>query len=116
MSKVTLKKPLIEALKKHLGVVTSACEVIGISRKTFYEWYREDAEFAEEVDDIKNIALDFAESKLHESIDNGSDTAIIFFLKTQGKNRGYIERTEQKIEINKPFVLEVSDEVNPKAE
>ena len=94
MSKVTLKKPLVECLKKHLGIVTNACEEVGIARKTFYEWYREDADFRAEVDDLKEVSLDFAESKLLESIDSGSDTAIIFYLKTKGKARGYVERQE----------------------
>ena len=28
------------------------------------------------------------------SINNGSDTATIFFLKTRGKSRGYIDKQE----------------------
>jgi hypothetical protein len=42
--------------------------------------------------------LDLAESKLIENINKNDDTAIIFYLKTKGKNRGYIERQEIDIE------------------
>lgn len=92
------KKQMIEALEKCLGVVTSACKSVGISRETHYRYLREDEEYNKAVKDIENIALDFAESKLHEQIKDGSTVATIFYLKTKGKNRGYIERTEHAIE------------------
>lgn len=88
------KKAIIEALEKSLGVVTTACKVVGIGRTQFYQWLKDDEEFAQEVDDIQNIALDFAESQLHKQIGDGSTAATIFYLKTKGKKRGYIERQE----------------------
>lgn len=41
-----------------------------------------------------DIALDFAESELFKQIKEGNITGVIFFLKTKGKKRGYIERSE----------------------
>jgi len=92
------KKAIINALEKSLGVVTTACKNVGIGRTIFYEWIKDDKSFAKEVNDIQNIALDFAESQLHKQIGDGSTIATIFYLKTKGKNRGYIER--QEIEHN----------------
>jgi len=88
------KKALLEALEKSLGVVTTACKKVGVGRTTYYEWYNTDKEFKESVDDLKNVALDFAESQLHKQIQDNSTAATIFFLKTQGKKRGYIEKQE----------------------
>jgi len=88
------KKAIIEALEKSLGVVTTACKIVGVGRTTFYEWLKEDEEFAKQVDDIQNIALDYAESQLHKQIGDGSTAATNFYLKTKGKKRGYIERQE----------------------
>ena len=88
------KKAILEALEKSLGVVTTACKKVGIGRTTFYEWMKEDEEFRNQVDDIQNIALDYAESQLHKQIGEGSTSATIFYLKTKGKSRGYIERQE----------------------
>ena len=88
------KKAIIEALQKSLGVVTTACKKVGVGRTTFYGWLQDDPEFAKEVDDIQNITLDFAESQLHKQIGKGNTTATIFYLKTKGKKRGYIERQE----------------------
>ena len=89
-----IKKGLIEALEKSLGVVTTACKQVGIGRTTFYNYYNEDKQFAKKVDDIENVALDFAESQLHKQIQDGSTAATIFLLKTRGKKRGYVERQE----------------------
>ena len=61
---------------------------------TFYNYYNEDKEFKALVDDISNMSLDFAESKLLEQIKDGSTAATIFYLKTKGKKRGYVERQE----------------------
>ena len=93
-----LKKELVVALKKHLGIVSSACEAIGISRTTYYKYYNEDETFRNEVNTIGDHTLDFVESKLFELISNGNVAATIFFMKTKGKRRGYIER--QGVERN----------------
>jgi hypothetical protein len=89
-----LKENLLKALEKTMGIVTSACKKAKVSRKTFYEYYKNDPAFKEQVDDVKEIALDFAESKLMQSISNGSDTATLFYLKCKGKSRGYVEKSE----------------------
>lgn len=88
------KKAILEALEKHLGIVTTACRTVGIGRTTFYGWLNEDKEFAKKVEDVQNIALDFAESQLHKQIGDGNTSATIFYLKTKGKGRGFVERQE----------------------
>lgn len=94
------KKAIIEALEKSLGVVTTACKKVGIGRTQYYNWLKDDEAFAKEVDDIQDIALDFAESQLHKQIGDGNTTATIFYLKTKGKKRGYIERVEQDVSLS----------------
>lgn len=94
------KKRLIEALMQSMGVVQQACIKVGVSRTTYYEYYNEDPEFKSAVDDCKNIALDFAESKLFKNIEAGREASIMFYLKTQGKARGYIERNDLEINMS----------------
>ena len=114
-----LKKNLIQAMENALGIVSTACEMADVSRNTYYRYYKEDEAFKKEIDDICNVALDFAESKLFSRIkgyehaedkvfnDNGTPmivptikhyppdpTSIIFYLKCKGKKRGYVEKTE----------------------
>jgi len=88
------KESLLAALEKALGVVTVACRSTDTPRSTYYKWLNEDLDFAASVVDIENVALDFAESQLHKQIRADSTTATIFYLKTKGKKRGYIERQE----------------------
>lgn len=115
----TIKKNLLENLELTLGVVTQAIKnTKGVSRTTFYDWTnkksdRYDKEFHIAVLDIENVALDFVESQLFQKIQgtkmavkdkNGEEhivfkkepdtTAVIFYLKTKGKSRGYVERQE----------------------
>lgn len=101
---------MIEALEKTLGVVTSACKLVGIDRTTHYDWYNGDENYKEAVDSIADIALDFVESQLHSRIKEGSDTATIFFLKCKGKKRGYVEK--QEIDLNSNVIKVITPEDN----
>ena len=90
----TLKRAMIEALEKSLGIVTSACKSVGINRSTHYDWLKIDEDYKAEVESIEDIAIDFAESQLHKQIKDGNPTSTIFYLKTKAKKRGYVERQE----------------------
>jgi len=110
MNKTELhKKAVIDALEKTLGVVTTACKQVGIGRTQFYEWLKTDEEFRKQVEDIQNVALDYAESQLHKQIGDGSTAATIFYLKTKGKNRGYVERQEIQHEGGEGLRIEIVD-------
>jgi hypothetical protein len=85
------KKRIIAALEKSLGVVTDACKSAKIARSTFYKYCEDDPDFAASVSEIQEVAIDFAESALYKQIKEGIPTSTIFYLKTKGKRRGYIE-------------------------
>jgi hypothetical protein len=104
------KKAMLDALEKSLGVVTSACKTVGIGRTTHYLWMQEDKEYKAAVDELSDVAIDFAESQLHKQIKEGNSTATIFFLKTKGKKRGYVERQEVDVSSGKLFQIEVLGE------
>ena len=91
---ITKKNDVLLALAQTRGMIYKACEVVGISAETYYRWLREDPEFADKAQTITELALDHVETKLQELIDKGNVNAIIFYLKTKGKKRGYIEKTE----------------------
>lgn len=88
------KKALLAALEQTLGVVTTACKNVGCRRETYYKYYNTDAKFKAKVDELNGVALDFVESQLFKQIKKGEASPTIFYLKTKGKNRGYVERME----------------------
>ncbi len=95
----TQKKAMLEALVNTLGVVTTACLKLGIARSTFYEWYDTDDIFKKSVDSVEDVGIDFAESHLFSQIKKDIPASTIFYLKTKGKKRGYIEKTEVDMNI-----------------
>lgn len=108
--KTDLKPKMIEALKKSYGNVSSSADAIGINPGTHYLWMKEDPEYRAEVEAIKERAIDHVESKLMERIDEGDTTATLFYLKTQGRKRGYVE-TERK-EINGKMDIDANVDVS----
>ena len=97
----TKKDNFLKALKNNLGNISQACKASKISRQTYYRWIDDDVEFEEKCKDVEESLLDLAESRLLEKIDKYDTTSIIFFLKTKGKKRGYVEK--QEFELQKPI-------------
>ena len=102
-----LKEQFIKAYAEQKGFISEVCKAIGISRQTFYRWKKSDKTFNEIVGDIEEGLIDFVESKLFNRIEKEDITAIIFFLKTKGKSRGYVERIEQLLQGDKFKPLKV---------
>ena len=108
------KKLLLKALQKSMGIVSKACEIAKLDRGTFYNYYNDDEQFKQDVDNMQEYVLDFAESKLLENIKDKKETSIIFYLKTKGRKRGYIEKQDVDIttkgkEVNIPLTHWVTD-------
>ena len=101
------KNNFLAALEKSLGIVTQAASKTGTSRDTVYRWIKDDKKFAKSIQSINEIVLDFAESALHKQINGGNPASTIFFLKTKGKCRGYVEKMEiaSTVEVTgRPFI------------
>ncbi len=96
----SIKKKMLKALKETLGIVSQACEMVGISRNTHYVWIKDDIQYKTEVDELLEFQMDFVESKLFENINNGDVPSTIFYLKTKAKTRGYIEKQEIDLTSN----------------
>lgn len=88
------KKMLIDSMENCHGIVSDACKSVGVSRVTYYEYYNKDPEFKKAIDEIENTVIDYVEGKLFKLIEKCDVAATLFYLKTKGKKRGYIEKTE----------------------
>ena len=76
------------------GFVTSAAKRLGCDPKTVYRYIERFPALKDVLAEAREVAIDHVESKLMGAIDDGNVTAMIFFLKTRGKSRGYVERSE----------------------
>lgn len=92
--KMKSKEKFLENFKLSLGNISISCEASGISRQTYYNWVKQDTTFAQECKDIEERNLDLAEMKLLNAIREGKTAELLFYLKTKGKKRGYVERQE----------------------
>ena len=90
------KEAMLDALKKTLGIVTSACQKADISRQTHYDWLKSDPIYKSRVDEIAEMAIDFVETKMFEGVNNNDSGLIKYYLSTKGKSRGYVERQENR--------------------
>ena len=104
-----LKGKMLIALEKHLNIVSSACKEVGINRDTHYDWLKKDKEYKRKVKEIDNVALDFAESALHQQIKKGNPLSTMFYLKCKAKKRGYIEQQEVKVTGNMKFTADFGE-------
>lgn len=118
-TKLDIKKTsFLTAFRKNLGNIGKSCEDIGIDRQTYYNWLAGNELFKKAIEEINESGIDFVESKLFELIDgaqyeavsnNGkvvtlkqapNTQSVLFFLKTKGKSRGYVEKLEIDHNIN----------------
>tara|TARA_R100000664_G_C2758520_1_gene147447 strand:+ start:3545 stop:3916 length:372 start_codon:yes stop_codon:yes gene_type:complete len=102
------KKRMLKALEVSYGVVSHALKAAKVGRTTFYDWLKSDAEFKQKVEECESIALDMAESQLYTQIESGNTVATIFYLKTKGKKRGYVERQELAGVEDQPVTFRVN--------
>jgi len=100
-----LLKKLVETHRNSLCNISLTCKKHGIIRNTFYEWMKQEEWFRNAIEENKEATVDFVESKLMKKISDEDTASIIFYLKTKGKTRGYIERIEQdqKTEVTIDF-------------
>lgn len=87
-------KQAIKAIQGSGGYVTVIAARLGCSRTHVYNLRDKYTSVAEALEDEREKQKDFAEGKLQEQIRDGNTTATIFYLKTQAKDRGYVERQE----------------------
>lgn len=101
--------------------VAKTCKAIGISRSTYYLWLEKDSDFEEQIEHLREQDLDDSEETLRILrrgipeldadgkfigwISRPDTTAVIFHLKTKGKQRGYVEKQEFDMTTKPPDII-----------
>ena len=98
------KKRFISAYGSRLCNVAATCEVVGISRNTFYRWCDEDDLFKKQINIELEKFKDTLETTMYSKAVVDKDTTMLIWLsKTKMKDRGYVEKVEQEVTVN-PFL------------
>jgi hypothetical protein len=87
---------IIEALKKHKGMVYLTAKAIGCSPNTIYNHAKKHPEVQDAIDEARQEMIDVAEVALHRACLEGEYWAVQFCLKTIGRKRGYVDRQEHE--------------------
>ena len=88
------KKDVVEAIQQYRGNISAMARAFQVSRQAIYDYISNKPDLKQMIQDERESMLDDAESEIYKQIRKGNTTALIFFLKTQGKQRGYVERNE----------------------
>lgn len=86
------KAILLQKLEANKGLIYAACRDMGICAREYYNLCEKDEEFRQAALEIIQRQVDHVESKLFDLIDKGDTTAIIYYLKSKAKDRGYGEK------------------------
>ncbi len=99
MEKEAVKKELIQRLRDFEALTLSeVCEIVGVKRWEIVQMAREDLSFADDLqaalDNARQAMMDTCERKMAEKISEGDNAVLMFFAKTQGRERGYGDRLD----------------------
>lgn len=84
----------VELFERNAGYIKAACRNCKVPRSTYYHWYNTVPAFRKAIDATLEGLVDDAEIALKKKIHEGDIRAIIFFLETKGRQRGYVKRSE----------------------
>ena len=100
--KPALKVAQIEkALIKCNGLITVAAKMLGVTHSAISHRIKKSERLQKVQEDIVEKMIDAAENTLHDKMHNEKNlTASIFYLKTKGKHRGYVEKHQNEISGN----------------
>lgn len=95
MKKKLKDSVIIDALTANGGWIAPAAKALGMRRTSLHRRIAASARLRTIVEDLREEHLDLAENKLLRAVQNSQPWAICFFLKCQGKNRGWIENRHE---------------------
>lgn len=96
---------VIAALRESQGYMSKAASLLGVTVQTVYNYRKRWASVEAAWQALREERNDFVESSLQKLIAEGNVTAIIFYLKTQARDRGYGEKVEHAGKIDSDLTI-----------
>jgi hypothetical protein len=93
------------------GNMAAVARALGVHRATVMRFVDKRPKLLEAALDLRETMKDNAESSLYNAVLAGEPWAVRFFLTTQAKDRGYVERQEMDLrgEVRQRVIEEVID-------
>lgn len=93
----TLKEEFYKVYRANGGFSYAAAKQIGVRYSTVHRWMKEDPNFDEITEEVKGTMIDIAEAELFQRATKfkDRDACLLFYLKTIGRGRGYVEDKSQ---------------------
>ena len=82
---------VLKAIGESRGMMTLVARGAGCSQNTVRQWRHQFPEIAQAFEDAEERQLDITELQLFKLINEGNLGAVIWYLKTKGRKRGYSE-------------------------
>lgn len=87
---------VIDAVEKYQTIAAAAVS-LKVSRQTIDNYAKRYPKIRKAIKAAREEMVDYGENKLREAVLKGEAWAVCFLLKTQGRKRGYVERSEHEI-------------------
>lgn len=87
-------KQVADTLNETRGMVFLAAKKLGCSDDTIYNYAKRHKAVSDALRQQRGQFVDMAELKLWNAVNEGEAWAVQFALRTLGKERGYVERSE----------------------
>lgn len=84
----------ISIVSEMYGNIAACARKFNVARNTFWRYANDHAKVQAAVHQAREAMKDNVESVLYSEARKGEGWAVCFFLKTQAKDRGYVERQE----------------------
>jgi len=94
-----------QALWASGALLADAARMLGITRSTLDARVKRNAKLTALTKEIREDLTDFAESKLMDAMKKGNLGALCFYLRTQGRHRGYVEKQEIETSTAEPIKI-----------
>ena len=92
--KKVLVEDVLSLVDEFKGNLAAIARKLGVGRTTVQRRCAESTQLTEALAAARETMLDNAESVLYSRVLEGHTAELLFFLKTQGYRRGYVERRE----------------------
>lgn len=113
MARLTEAK-LLDLISRLHGNVAAIARSFDVTRSSVYDYIASRPKLQTALQDARETMIDNVESRFYSDClkeDPAYQTSRIFFLKTQAKSRGYVERTEMTGADGKPVRIRIIEEV-----